>query len=91
MGARACKRPVICPQQEKKACPDWELRLCAPPPPGQGRAGQGRAGALGCEKGAWGDADGWRDRLMGDGSEQHRPIANDTMAKRNKRRFFYDG
>lgn len=37
-----------------------------------------------------GDADGRRDRLL-IGSEQHRPITNDRIAKRNKRRFLYHG
>lgn len=39
---------------------------------------------------------GWGARAEGEtdwfvGSEQQRPIANDMMAKRNKRRFLYGG
>lgn len=87
---RTVRATLIPDRQEKnKATLVWKLRPL-PPPPAEGQ-GEGRRSGLVVNTGVGVCADGRRDRWMSMGSDQHRPIANDTMVKRNKRRFLYDG
>lgn len=77
------------PERKTKLTLDWKLCLLHAPPPARARDGPG--GEDWVVKGGWlGSRTDGEDRCF-DGSEQNRPITNDTMAKRNKRRFLYDG
>lgn len=46
---------------------------------------------MGGDYGGWGRGRTERQICLLIGSEKHRPITNDKIAKRNKRRFLYHG